>query len=158
MVYSPSAGPREVERFSPAHMLNIWSTRWPNVCNRHFKAMIGPYASEIAKHESDGLISDKRPRISLRDIIAEHVQSILKPELLAETYRERALWGRRLVPNLGTSRLPHMREFRLFKSYCVRSVSSARRHGEETLLFEGQIPSQMVSISMEQWAPDLLYM
>ena len=77
--------------------------------------MIGPYASEIAKHESDSLISDKRPRISLRDIIAEHVQSILKPELLAETYRERALWGRRLVPNLGTTRLPHVRKFELLK-------------------------------------------
>ena len=52
--------------------------------------MIGPYASEIAKHESDSLISDKMLRISLRDITVEHVQSILKPELLAETYRERA--------------------------------------------------------------------
>jgi hypothetical protein len=88
MGYSPSAGPREVDRFPPACMLNIWSTRWPNVCKRHFKAMIGPYASEIAKHKSDSLISDKMLWISLGDITVEHVQSILKPELLAETYRE----------------------------------------------------------------------
>jgi hypothetical protein len=59
MGYSLSAGPREVDRFPPVHMLNNWSTRWPNVCKRHFKAMIGPYASKIVKQESNSLISDK---------------------------------------------------------------------------------------------------
>ena len=90
MGYSPSAGPQEIDRFSPACMMNIWSTRWPNVCRKHFKAMIGPYASEIVKRESDCLISDPRLHISLKNLTAQHVQDILKPELLTGTYREQA--------------------------------------------------------------------
>jgi hypothetical protein len=90
MGYSPNAGPREIDRFPPARMMNIWSIRWPNVCRKHFKAMIGPYASEIAKRESDCLISNPKLRISLEDLTADRVQDILKPELLAGTYREQA--------------------------------------------------------------------
>ena len=65
MGYSPSASPRVMDRFPPAHMLDIWSTQWPNC-----------------------LISDKRLHISFKDITAERIQNILKPKLLTETYRE----------------------------------------------------------------------
>jgi hypothetical protein len=90
MGYSPSSGPREIDRFSPACMMNIWSMQWPNVCRKHFKAMIGPYASEIVKWKSDCLISDPRLRISFKNLTAEHVQDILKPELFTSTYHEQA--------------------------------------------------------------------
>ena len=52
--------------------------------------MISPYATEIVKRESDCLISDLKLHISLKDITVEHVQDILKPELLGSTYCEQA--------------------------------------------------------------------
>ena len=91
MGYRKNSGSQEVDKLPPTRMMTIWSSRWPNVCRRYFKAMVSPYANEIAKRKSDCLISDPRLRISIKDITAERFQDILEVELLASTYREKAL-------------------------------------------------------------------
>jgi hypothetical protein len=90
MGYSPTAGPLEIHRFPPALMLHLWSTRWPTACQKHFRAMITPYAADIALQESNQLITDPSLRIPLKEITVEGIQNILKPEMLVKTYREKA--------------------------------------------------------------------
>jgi hypothetical protein len=53
MGYNSTWGPQEIDKFPPALMLHLWSTRWPITCQKHFKDMITPYASEIALRESN---------------------------------------------------------------------------------------------------------
>jgi hypothetical protein len=88
--YNTTGGPREIDKFPPALMLHLWSTRWPTTCHKHFKDMITPYALEIALRESNQLIADPLLRISLREITIEGVQNLMKPETLITTYRENA--------------------------------------------------------------------
>jgi len=88
--YNKTVGPRETNRYPPALMLHLWSTRWPTSCWKHFMAMIMPYALEIALRESNQLIADPSLQISLKEITVEGVQNILKPETLLTTYHEKA--------------------------------------------------------------------
>jgi hypothetical protein len=90
MGYNSTGGPWEIDKFPPALMLHLWSTRWPTACHKHFKDMITPYASEIALRESNRLIADPLLRISLKEITIEGVQNLMKPETLITTYRENA--------------------------------------------------------------------
>ena len=59
MGYNIQRGPLEYNRWPPALMLHLWSTRWSVVCHKHFNNMITPYASKIVLCESNSLISDK---------------------------------------------------------------------------------------------------
>jgi len=52
--------------------------------------MITPYASEIALHESNCLISDETLQISLKKVTIKSILNILKLETLAVTYQEKA--------------------------------------------------------------------
>ena len=110
MGYNVQRGPLEYNRWPPALMMHLWSTRWSVVCHKHFKDMIAPYAAEIVLRESNSLISDKTLQISLKKVTIESILNILKPETLAVTYQDKAPFTFQILHTFAASPNPYRKK------------------------------------------------
>jgi hypothetical protein len=110
MGYHAQRGPLESHRWAPALMMHLWSTRWPGLCHKHFKDMVLPYATEIALHESDRLITEKSLQVSLKDVTIESIQNILKPETLATIYQDKAPFTFQILHTFAASPNPYRKK------------------------------------------------